>query len=683
MRWLTPSTRSSSSPRHLLLKLKPSNCRLRTGVSHQLLHPDRVLSKYPESPYPPRTASLSISLVAQTENGRVAFGHRSVSIRLWPSEHVEKGVIVDDLPATVVFDLSASIALLGSTPAALSLLLELRSDSPAAKPTNAYPATLRGELLLIDRSLEEAPVPNGRISVPLRFAATDASDAPPLPKGKPPLSTEHLVPEPSPDDDVINVDNAAPVGRRRLSGKARGKTPGATRQPDATLIIDVQGGVAHASAVLKSPERPRVYITCSYTARETPFWNGIIRHDFVCPWCHRNCYRFRTLLNHFQVEHDDMTFALEGLPGPGSAPDNALVKGPFTLMFEITAAHPNPEQKRREADRKKRISKCDKKGGRAPDEEEIEVVYANPVKYPSYGASASRRRKEADEVEAGMAKVSIKDKQQKSSSDTDSETTEFNDDDPEKDFLSTLGEELWNRCKNCQRQHPKSNITAVTRKDFCSEFCEIIYKKKMQDKDESPAQERGPMLEFSSVPRKPSFDYKEKLGHLELYHVVSVCEAKEEHYHEDDPDSEEEVDHSWRLDLSMERIRHLDDATPKEKLLWMMWNKFAHENYPLPSVYAERYTRYTLEWFALEYGGQIRELKLRVQFVGFVRALHIHGMIDSVAIISIMLCLDGKKKRREISRSSRPDISRDPLPRGRPQGSGRTRKGRKRNGGNA
>lgn len=149
--------------------------------------------------------------------------------------------------------------------------------------------------------------------------------------------------------------------------------------------------------------------------------------------------------------------------------------------------------------------------------------------------------------------------------------------------------------------------------------------------------------------------FEDSFGRLRLYHIVSMAEITPAHYDEDDPDSEEEVDQSWRLDLNMERVRSLEDCSAKEKVLWLLWNKFAHDNYPIPSVYGERYTRYTVELFTILHRAELNHLKLRVQLLGFLKALHIHGLIDSPAVKSVMECLDGKKKRRDIAISARPE----------------------------
>ena len=150
------------------------------------------------------------------------------------------------------------------------------------------------------------------------------------------------------------------------------------------------------------------------------------------------------------------------------------------------------------------------------------------------------------------------------------------------------------------------------------------------------------------MPRPKRINYKEAMGYLKLYHVVSVHEANVDLFEDDEPDSEEEVDQTWRMDLSLEAVRYLEGMSPKEKAMWLMWNKFAHDEYPFPSFYGEGYSRFTLDLFALQYSSQIKQFKLRLPFLGFLRAVHRHGLIDSVAIKFIMRCLHGKKRRKDI-----------------------------------
>lgn len=539
------------------------------------------------------------------------------------------GIVPVEPHTQLVFDLSAVVGMLGSFPAWMGLVVELASGEACAKPVNGYAATLRGEIGLIASGEGGWFVKNGTVQVPLRFVGLN-------------------------DVGGLEVDEGEKIGG------------------DGTVSLELWGGVQDVGRLLESDVRPRVYVRCRYRSRELPYWEGIVRHDFLCPWCHRNCYRFRTLVTHLQVEHEELGFAVEGIQGFEGG------KVPMTLEFDVVGV----------ADKNggtvRNVGVVDDEGNWTPNNEaDTENLYANPE--GRFRALAIEKKK-AEEVERGMAKVSLAEREERKGAGKGVAEKEKDDDDStdseeeEKDFVRVMRSELTHPCKYCARPRPRGEEHRYSKTQFCSEYCDVMYKKKMAEVNDS--KERGsqllPMVDTVSVPRAKTFDYKDALGHLKLYHIVSVSEVKEEHFDPDDPDSEDDVDHSWRLDLSIERIRSLDDASPKEKLLWMMWNKFAHDNYPIPSVYAERYTRYTLELFALEYGPQIAQKKLRVQFVGFLRALHIHGMIDTVAITSIMLCLDGKKKRRQCAVSNRPEVASEQRLRGRPRGAQKQRRSKRR-----
>lgn len=556
----------------------------------------------------------------------MSFGSRRCSVFVWPEEHLKAGVVPVDVPVEIVFDLSAVVGVLGSFPAWMGLVVEVVSGEPSAKPVNGYAATLRGETGLAGSGDEGWVVKNGTVQVPLRFVALKD------------------------------------VGGSQVEEEVIAR--------DGTVSLTLQGGVQDVGKMLEEGDRPRVYVRCRYRSKELPFWDGILRHDFLCPWCHRNCYRFRTLFTHLQVEHEELGFAVEGIQGF----EGGTV--PMTLEFDVVGVMDNG-------------GKVVQDGGVVDDnnnwnpksDADTEGVYANPG--GRFRALALEKRRE-EEMEKGMAEVSLAETAEKRGGEKETVGEDGADstdsEGEEKDFVRIMRSELSDLCKYCARPRPKGEEHRYGKTHFCSEYCDVMYKNKMAEADnpEERQLQPPPMVETATVPRAKTFDYKETLGHLKLYHIVSVSEVKEDHFDPDDPDSEDEVDHSWRLDLSMERIRSLDDASPKEKLLWMMWNKFAHENYPIPSVYAERYTRYTLELFALEYGPQVAQKKLRVQFVGFLRALHIHGLIDTVAITSIMLCLDGKKKRRQCAPSNRPEVVSEQRMRGRPRGAQKQRRSKKR-----
>lgn len=705
LNWVSSKASTPSSDRHLVLHIKPSRCIVSEGKTAKLLHPDRPLARVElDKDYEVQVAKCRIWLSVKLEDGAyLSFGLRNIDVCIWPDEHVRRGLRIVEYPVRETFDLSAAVALVGSFPAALTLIVEVFSEDPAARPANSFPAKLRGEICLLDRDVSnETIVPNGKVMVPLRFVPSDEGDIPTA-TSRPQLGFDPgtlLRQEnvfhgdgPEPSDDIIMIDEASDIGivsdadeitpvqpritstlngnrKREMGGRVRRASGESTAgdgktAPDANIVLELEGTMQNAVKQLKSEEPPHILITCWYTSSELPSWDGIVRHDYVCPWCHRNCHRLRTLLAHFQVDHDDMYFALERFRNvPGNHSEGERI--PFIFNFKVSVAG-DPVAGENETH-----------GDSGKDIRDWDDVFINPVRFPSASDESQRKSQEIQASDA-LERVRIS-----NGDGNKSESTEMDDED--KEFLDILREEVWNLCKVCQRRYDEPSSENTARGDFCSEYCETIYKSKLaEDKSDrqSGSAQQASLLSFSSRPRPKTVDFKESLADLPLYHVVSVSEVKEEHFDEDDPDSEEEVDHSWRLDLSLERVRHLEEATPKEKLLYMMWNKYAHENYPIPSFYAERYTRFTLELFALEYGPQIRQLQLRLQFVGFLRALHIHGLIDSVAILSIMLCLDGKKKRRDCKISSRPDVSTATLPRAsgvsRGGGSGRGRRGRRRN----
>lgn len=655
--WADSSPHSANTPRHLVLTVRPSRCILERTVTAQLLHPGKSLSPYRSVNYVASIATLRICLCVKQQDGHyVSFGVRDITLRVWPREHLNSGVEIEDFSVAETFDLSAVLPVLGSVPVVLSLVMELWAGDLAAKPVNAYAPKLRGEVVIWDyENASYGPaIPNGYVNIPLQFTAQQ--------HGQGPASRAIR---------SVTLENAV---RQTALIEHQGSSNKMPRQDDlaGSLVLQLLGRVEKALTEVIEKEKPRVYATLSYSSQEVPYWDGIVRHDFICPWCHRNCHRFRTLLAHFQVEHDQMKFSFQGIRPHDRSDDMEIPASvPFLLKFEVQRVNHEPV----EIGSKKRKKANDKNlRSSTVSNDTLEDVYANPKRYGSYMGAVEKPSTAEEEVDAAMKKITING----GNVDSDSASTEF-DDDRDRNFFSMVQDELGNNCKHCLRSHNKSYNGKA---NFCSEWCEIIYRKELTEGSSSgqrSARLCGPLSNHASVPRHRKFNYKETLGKLKLYHVVSVCEAKEEHFEEDDPDSEEEVDHSWRLALSLEKIRHLEGVSPKEKILWMMWNRFAHENYPIPSVYAERYTRYTCELFALEVGSQIARLKLRVHFFGFLRALHIHGLIDSKAIISILLCLDGKKKRRDCSISSRPELPQeDPNTIGKGKGAGKGRKGKKR-----
>lgn len=621
---------SPTNARHLLLRIRPSLCILHPKTAQQLLHPSRPLSHPPPNPYNPHFVHMQISLVVRNDHRTMSFGSRRCAVMAWPEEHVTTGVrpVPDDV--AVSFDLSAVMGIIHTFPDWLGLVVEMHSSHPDARPPNGFPATLKGHITLIDRHNPAGSVRNGHVKLPLSFVQWN------------------------------QVGPLEPVDTLRPD-----------RPVHATVSLRLWGGVRHLQIAARRKHKPSLHVRCTYKSSMWPDWEGVVRHDFLCPWCHRNCFRFRTLVTHLQVEHDQLGFSVEGAPRYGNAREV-----PMVLEFDVVGVEGGGGK------RVGNVRSVDRNGNWAPAcDEDTVSVYANPA---GRFRALAPHPPPPDDMENGMAKVSISDRrpvaaERKSCCSADGASTDSEEE--HDNFVEAVQRDLRDTCKYCARPRPRQGDKRYAETDFCSEFCDMAFRKKMTDTelegDRGP--ELAPMLDMATVPRPQTFNYKDALGHLKLFHIVSVCEAKEEHFDPDDPDSEDEVDHSWRLDLSIERIRSLEDATAKDKLLWMMWNKYSHENYPIPSVYAERYTRYALELFALEYGPLVAQKRLRLQFVGFLRALYIHGLIDIVGIKSVMLCLDGRKKRRQCASSGRPEILNDQRARGKSRGAQRQRRSKKKN----
>lgn len=434
-----------------------------------------------------------------------------------------------------------------------------------------------------------------------------------------------------------------------ISLRPRGTTSGVA--PPVELRLRAVGRLALQPT---EPARPPVIITVTYTAPNLPSWR-VTRHDFNCPWCHRNCHRFRTLLTHFQFEHDELKFALHQnnasiADGATDAAGNPADSVGFSVQLDVALAGDPAAPTVLPSERK----------------ETFEEEFIHPVRYPGPRiAEAVRRRLAAAKLDDGAEA----DVEGDANADDDTSSDMDDDDAPANaQYLSVIRDRLWSYCSHCARRHDRSYNG---RTDFCSEWCEL------SRRAQRPGGDSRPMAEHASVPRTPRVDFARVFNGVQLFHVVSMAPIRPSHVEDDDPDSEEEVDQSWRLQLALERVRGLEGITAKERVLMSLWNTFAFENEPIPSMYGERYTRYTLELFALECGERIRTLGLRLQLLGFLRALHVHGLIDSKGILSVMLCLDGKKKRRDLALSRRPEA---PVElNGRIRGSGRGRRGRRRN----
>jgi hypothetical protein len=245
--------------------------------------------------------------------------------------------------------------------------------------------------------------------------------------------------------------------------------------------------------------------------------------------------------------------------------------------------------------------------------------------------------------------------------DTDSE---YNEHETDKTGIVRIE---WARCDECDKHF----VHRANRTMFCSVECEAVHKaigarlkksrvvskvKKVCSSSSDSVKSWSMIAPLAPLPVKVNqhndLAFKKSLEHLTLFHIVSVAKFEYFHVSKNDEDSEEEVDHSWRLQISEEDIMRLD-VKPKHKILWTMWNRFAFAKCAA-GQYAERYTRFSLELFALEYGGEVNRLGLRAELASFARALHVHGCLDGAAVLSVMHCLDGRKSHVDCIESRTP-----------------------------
>ncbi|KAI0564187.1 polycomb protein [Gracilaria domingensis] len=592
---------------------------------------------YEQGEYVPLMASIRLCLCVRQDGGHyVSFSLRDLSVRVWPAEDLAAGLVDPcDVAVRETFDISAVLPVLSSDAEALSLVVELAPVLNGASDASRTRDKLRGELVLWEKgSANGTVVPNGFVTLPLYLVNDNA------------IQPKHVVLERS----IRQSSTSFASGTGDIPFVGAGA---------ASVVLQLEGAPQNSISKAVRRHKPKLMITLTYTSQQVPHWNGITRHDFVCPWCHRNCYRYRTLLGHFQMEHEHMKFQLtslkSGKPSDTDDVNSATVSRNETVPFLVRFSVERMDSASVRTDSllpssvPKRMRSC---GGTVQLPEQ--VIYANPQRYGSYVANANNNTGADEQFREAMERVSLRDNAL--SSDVQSLASTELYDNARRDLLSTVQEELRTCCKHCQRPH---DFAYKGNTNFCSEWCEAIY---TVNRDEDGLSLRGnrryfPLSSYSSYNARKRFDFRSRLGHRKLFHVVSMTPVKEEHYDEDDPDSEDEVDQSWRGRLAIERAMYLEKTTTTETLFMVMWNKFAHDNFPLPSLYGDRFTRYTLELFAIENRAHIIRLRLRLKFLAFLRVLHMHGLIDSVAVLSIFQCLDGKKKRRDIALSSRPERS--------------------------
>jgi hypothetical protein len=389
-----------------------------------------------------------------------------------------------------------------------------------------------------------------------------------------------------------------------------------------TVDLLVHGGPEWTSAAsFDAPSESRdIHVLVSYSSKEMPWWDGVDRHDFVCPWCHLSTKRLRSLLVHLQVDHLNPRFTMDGPPGDSVFRDPTMTSrlevqlnvqfqkvsvaphGPDVLgEGQLTPLHQVRRGQPGEADTRTPASGSSLTFNQMPCA--VNITNVEPVAPPDVMIGSTTK---PDPVAAS--------------------------------------------CSYCTREYTQSPESMGSSNSFCGEWCFLMEQVRMQNTALSG--DRPPLVEFANPNRRKTLDFGKTFGDHALYHVISVARFPESHFDENDPDSEDEVDHSWRLTMQEEHVTALP-VSSKHKVLWTMWNRHVFENGSCGS-YGYQFTRYEVEMFAVEMRRDILRLGLRVNFVAFLRALHVHGQIDAEAVISALQCLDHRKMRRSCNDSRRP-----------------------------
>jgi hypothetical protein len=347
---------------------------------------------------------------------------------------------------------------------------------------------------------------------------------------------------------------------------------------------------------------------------------ALVRTDCICPLCATNCFRPITLLSHFAVDHSETPIsALQfwtALPG---ASNSSRVVRVCSVSHENAATEAGVE--------------CE-----LPYDQECQLLHVNALRYPSWD------RTEEEMIAALNAALAT--------------------------LPRCVSEETCRTsCHRCRLLGLSSSAGPLGRAKIDDSGSECSGLTVLEDDGfgtmnrfaQLPSLSRDNISFTAPLAPKPGqrrseatvADVRRAVAEHELYHLVSHLRFKPEHIHDDDVDSEENVDDDWRLECHLDDLRSADSVAPKHKVLWELWNRFAHEKCAA-GQYGERYARYSVELFALWCRTEIFRLGLRMELVGFLRALHTHGCLDAVAILSVMLCLDGYKTLEDCAASAVP-----------------------------
>ncbi len=448
LRWGEATVRGEESSRQLLLKCMPKRCVL----------PDAFIKRHfgRSSSLTPRANSSSqnqgkirvwLSVVLPGDEC-IAFGVREDTICLWARTLADAGSPLDDLNVSQSFDLSAIMAFLAHFPARMSIIVEIYATKPNGVIGEQTPV-LRGEQCLLDTNYSMATsVPNKDFVINLYSASTQDILKQPALGIRPKM-------EPEQSDVMSDIGPATNSPSRTTDAAMSSRAPpSAPTSGDVcgTMTLSLRGTLNKKDAAPQTfdPFCEQVLVRCSYKSPAFPWWDGLTRHDFICPWCHRNCRRLRTLLFHFHLDHDRAELSLDAVQQSGESTNDPF----FTLNLTISPAPPlngaDDRSSARDGHGHPRIKGPNGSAngvdtGKRADFVD-ENVMANRVRYPRYPANPDA---EMTTDELDMTKCTVRDGANEFDGDSDATVVE---DDPEA-LLERIIKEGWKKCSHCNRPH--------------------------------------------------------------------------------------------------------------------------------------------------------------------------------------------------------------------------------------
>lgn len=589
-----------------------------------------------------------------------------------------------------IFDLSALLTFLRRFPRRVELYVDVYRESVALLEARemSYKPALRSQVCLYDAEKSVSPWVRHVITcIPLESVVQH---------GVPEIKNKDLVDGRNRSNShscrgtnasrILNADE-----RRSQCHILSGKDSMKSKENEAKfmhrvyglVIAAIQGGPtwrrtrtrevvstqSHRSATLEDG----VHIRMLYKSPDLPLWEGIVRHDFICPWCHYRCVRLRALFMHFQVDHRDVRLMLDSQTnGPASMDIGSSGELRMSLDVKIcrvgsvmlTAASTHGRSlcaRKAEAPTLRNVESAALKSVDESQDSEVEDLC--DIRCSTHDEGGLEKVSESSDVMTKVGRGGLTSKL-----DCTAESNVIGSGSEQGDSASIGVVARGKVCAYCNRcvRNGIGCDDGLLRGVFCSEWCEMLQReicwnaKHQGDMRDDVGLNDGSVMglsRFSRAQERNQVEFCRAFAGKTLYHVVSVAGMTEDHLDARDEDSEDEVDDCWRLQLSEDDILGIDGLRSKQKVLWILWNRYMfHQKSdggcgPSGGAYGNRYTLYGVELFTLAHADILGRLGLRVEFCAFLRALHVHGMIDGKGVLQALACLDGHRKRRQCMNS--------------------------------